>query len=55
LVFGVSTGDGEPVDQTAFRDIAAAAAVCLSRAIARGVYEATPAPGDIIPTYREMQ
>jgi D-aminopeptidase len=52
LVFGVSTGSGDPVDQTQFRDIAAAAAVCLSRAIARGVYEATPAAGDILPTYK---
>ena len=54
LVFGVSTGEGTPIDQTQFREIAAAGAVCLSRAIARGVYEATKAPGDIIPTYRDM-
>jgi D-aminopeptidase len=54
LVFGVSTGAGTPVDQTRFREIAAAAATCLARAIARGAYEATSAPGDIIPTYREM-
>jgi D-aminopeptidase len=54
LVFGVSTGSGDPVDQTQFRDIAAAAAVCLSRAIARGVYEATPAKNDLLPTYKEM-
>ncbi len=54
LVFGVSTGQGNAVDQAAFRDIAAAAAVCLSRAIARGVYEATEAAGDIMPTYRAM-
>ncbi|WP_342069217.1 P1 family peptidase [Yoonia algicola] len=54
LVFGVSTGEGAAVDQTKFREIAAAGAVCLSRAIARGVYDATKAPGDIIPTYRDM-
>lgn len=54
LVFGVATGEGTPVDQTQFRDIAAAGAVCLSRAIARGVYEAIKAPGDIIPTYRDL-
>nr|WP_242654444.1 P1 family peptidase [Yoonia rosea] len=54
LVFGVSTGAGTPVDQTHFREIAAAAATCLARAIARGAYEATSAPGDIIPTYREL-
>jgi D-aminopeptidase len=54
LVFGVSTGKGDTVDHTRFREIAAAAAVCLSRAIARGVYEATPAKDDLLPTYKEM-
>jgi len=54
LVFGVSTGKGAAVDAAAFREIGAAAAVCLSRAIARGVFEATPADGDLLPTYREM-
>lgn len=54
LVFGVSTGEGTPVDQTRFREIAAAGATCLARAIARGVYEATAAEGDIIPTYQDM-
>ncbi|MEJ8561899.1 P1 family peptidase [Yoonia sp. GPGPB17] len=54
LVFGVATGDDTPVDQIKFREIAAAGAVCLSRAIARGVYDATAAPGDLIPTYRAM-
>jgi D-aminopeptidase len=54
LVFGVSTGTGAPVVQTQFREIAAAAAVCLSRAIARGVYAAKPAKDDLLPTYREM-
>ena len=29
-----------------------AAALCLSRAIARAVFEATPAPGDLLPCYR---
>jgi D-aminopeptidase len=54
LVFGVSTGEGEAADQTRFREIAAAASVCLSRAIARGVHAATPAKGDLLPTYQEM-
>ena len=54
LVFGVATGDGDQVDQIRFREIAAAGAVCLSRAIARGVYDATPAQGDLIPTYRTL-
>ena len=30
-----------------------AASVCLARAIARAVWEATPAPGDTLPTLRE--
>ncbi|MEO0905570.1 MAG: P1 family peptidase, partial [Pseudomonadota bacterium] len=54
LVFGVATGEGAPVDQEHFRAIAAAGAVCLSRAIARGVYEASAAPGDLLPTYRAI-
>jgi hypothetical protein len=29
------------------------AAICLSRAMARGVYSATPAPDDPKPTYRD--
>ncbi|HAJ84343.1 MAG TPA: peptidase T4, partial [Rhodobacteraceae bacterium] len=33
----------------------AASAVCLSRAIARGVYEATAYADDILPTYRASQ
>jgi D-aminopeptidase len=51
LIFGVSTTNGA-VDYNIFRDIGAAAAVCLSRAIARGVYEATTHADDILPTYR---
>jgi L-aminopeptidase/D-esterase-like protein len=33
--------------------IGSAGAACMARAIARGVYEATPAPGDLLPTWRE--
>jgi L-aminopeptidase/D-esterase-like protein len=52
LVFGVSTGTCAPTDHVAYAPIGAAAATCLSRAIARAIYEATPAPGDLIATYR---
>lgn len=31
-----------------------AASLCLSRAIARAVYEATPAPGDLLPCWRTL-
>jgi L-aminopeptidase/D-esterase-like protein len=52
LVFGVSTSNAPPIDHAAFAPISAAAATCLSRAIARAIYEATPADGDLIKTYR---
>jgi L-aminopeptidase/D-esterase-like protein len=52
LVFGVSTSNAPPIDHAAFAPIGAAAATCLSRAIARAIYEATPADGDLIKTYR---
>ena len=49
LVFALSTGDAaHPVDDQALLAIGHAAAVCLSRAIARGIYHATPAPGDLL-------
>jgi D-aminopeptidase len=54
LVFSVSTG-ARPIADPVFDPLAIghAAAVCISRAIARAVYEATPAPGDLFPTWRE--
>lgn len=54
LVFAASTG-AKPL--TADRDLAIighAAALCLSRAIARGVYAATPAPDDLLPTWTQL-
>jgi D-aminopeptidase len=54
LVFGVATGEGGSVDQPQFREIAAAGAVCLSRAIARGVYDASTTPDDLLLTYKDM-
>lgn len=54
LVFGVATGDATGINASTFRNIAAAGAVCLSRAIARGVYEATAAKDDILPTYQDL-
>jgi L-aminopeptidase/D-esterase-like protein len=50
LVFALSTS-AVPVHETALSDIGAAAALCLSRAIARAVYLATPAPGDLLPVW----
>jgi D-aminopeptidase len=52
LVFAASTGDGPAVDDVALLQIGHAAAVCLSRAIARAIYHATPHAGDTLPCYR---
>ncbi|APX22297.1 MAG: peptidase S58 family protein [Rhodobacteraceae bacterium] len=54
LVFAAATGVRQleaPALQLA--GIGHAASVCLARAIARAVWEATPAPGDTLPTLRE--
>ena len=50
LVFGVSTGRGH-VDHETCRDLGFAAAICLSRAIARGVYAATPHKNDLLQCF----
>ena len=52
LVFALSTGQGAPASDADLAEIGHAAALCLSRAIARAVFEATPAPGDLLPCYR---
>lgn len=54
LVFAVSTA-ARPMD-TPERDltlIGHAAALCLSRAIARAIYHACPAPGDLLPCWSD--
>ncbi len=54
LIFSVSTGAralDNPIANV--MHIGHAAAVCLARAMARAVYLATPAPGDVVPTWRE--
>ena len=54
LAFGAATG-AVPLaggDHDLLR-LGHAAATCLARAIARGVYAATPAPGDPFPTWAE--
>ena len=53
LVFSLATGRASidaAVDMVA---IGSAGASCTARAIARAIYEATPAPGDKVPTWRE--
>lgn len=55
LVFALSTG--EQIRAEAANDVTLvghAAALCLTRAIARAVYEATPAPGDLLPCWSDL-
>ncbi|SEW43527.1 L-aminopeptidase/D-esterase [Cognatiyoonia koreensis] len=55
LVFAVSTHTGQDVASADLvRDVGAAAAMCLSRAIARGVFCATHAPNDLLPTWQDQ-
>lgn len=51
LVFALST-DATRVAADALGEIGHAAALCLSRAIARAVYLARPAPGDLLPCWQ---
>lgn len=52
LVFAAATGAAvEPASETDLLDLCHAGAMCLSRAIALGVYTARPAPGDTLPTW----
>lgn len=54
LVFAVSTGQGARVEDPATQiAIGHAAAICLARAVARAVYLATPAAGDLFPAWQE--
>ncbi|MGR3549757.1 P1 family peptidase [Pseudooceanicola sp.] len=53
LIFAAATGAREmndPVSDTLM--IGHAAAICMARAIARGIFAATAAPGDPLPTWR---
>ncbi len=51
LVFGCATGRRETGDDEMLL-LGHAAATCLARAIARGVYHAAPAKGDSVPTWQ---
>lgn len=54
IVFALSTGRvalGEA--PTAMIELGAAGASCMARAIARGIYEAASAKGDLLPAWRE--
>jgi L-aminopeptidase/D-esterase-like protein len=54
LVFSIATGERPLTDPIldAIR-LGHAAAICLARAIARGIYLAEAAPGDLVPSWRQ--
>lgn len=54
LVFSVST-EKKRLEKPAYDllEIGHAAALCLTRSIARGVYHATAMPGDLLPTFKK--
>jgi D-aminopeptidase len=54
IVFALATGAlpiADPIIDV--MHLGHAAAACLSRAIACAIFHATPAPGDIVPTWQE--
>jgi D-aminopeptidase len=51
LVFAMTT-NGKPAGDVSL--IGHAASLCLARAIARAIYEATPKPGDLLPCWRTL-
>ncbi len=51
LVFGVSTGSMPLENEAVLGMIGHAASLCLARAIARAIYLATPAAGDLLPCW----
>jgi L-aminopeptidase/D-esterase-like protein len=54
LVFSLSTGERRLADPILDAiELGHAAAVCLARAIARAIYLARPAEGDLVPTWRD--
>jgi L-aminopeptidase/D-esterase-like protein len=54
IVFALATGtSGKAPDPLGFIELCAAASACMARAIARGVYHASPAAGDLLPTYSQ--
>ncbi len=54
LVFGVSTGYGPAPDALGQMRLGHAAALCLARAVARGVRAARPEPGDRMPCWSQL-
>ena len=55
LVFALATGtSGQRLPVEAFLDLCAAGAATMARAIARGVHDARPVAGDLLPAWRDL-
>ena len=54
LVFALATGSNNTASSPLMSEIGHAAALCVSRAIARAVFHATPAKGDLLPCWTEQ-
>jgi len=55
IIFAVSTGKIEkPKDPVLLSTLSSAAAHCVARAVARGVYHAQAKDGDLKPTARQL-
>lgn len=53
LIFALATGtSGKQISAEDFIALSAAACSTMARAVARGVFAASPAPGDLMPTWR---
>ena len=56
LIFAASTGRKKiKIEHSDIYNIGNAAAICLSRAIARGVYEAKSEKNDLLPTWQDIE
>ncbi|QYX57513.1 P1 family peptidase [Roseovarius sp. SCSIO 43702] len=53
LIFAAATGGRAVSGPTELVALGHAGAICVARAIARGIYHATPAPGDPLPCWTE--
>lgn len=52
LIFSMATGEtGKTLSELEMLELHAVAGATMARAIARGIFAATPAPGDIFPTW----
>ena len=54
LIFGCATARRGPPSEDVIPMLGHYAAICMTRAIARAIWEATPSDGDALPTLRSV-